>query len=273
MLGRIPHVTLHFVLEGTGRVEIVGNANYDLEKGDMLVVPSHYSHVLRGQATQQELTETNIADDFPLKRLEAAGQGSGRFVVLCAAVSVSVQGVQFLEEFILNSLRAKKSEMPSITKLMELLIAELRDTDRLNQAILNALLLPCLLLAFRQKMINKDPSVSWLYAFGDAQLFKALKVMTMEPGATHTVESLAAVAGMSRARFAAQFSKRFGIAPVEMLRDLRLIRAAGLLAHAKDPVKRIASMVGFSSRSAFSRAFKAKWGVGPQHYRSANRVF
>ncbi len=50
---------------------------------------------------------------------------------------------------------------------------------------------------------------------------------------------------------------------------MRLRRAERLLAETKLPVKSVAARVGYASRSHFSRAFKAAFGIDPAAYRTA----
>ncbi len=73
---------------------------------------------------------------------------------------------------------------------------------------------------------------------------------------------------MSRAAFAERFRATFERSPMAFLRDLRLRRAARLLAETDLPVKTVAGRVGFASRSHFSRAFKASFGADPAAYRA-----
>jgi len=51
------------------------------------------------------------------------------------------------------------------------------------------------------------------------------------------------------------------------LRQSGLARAAQLLTERRAPVKRIAQMVGFDSRSAFTRAFTLCYGQSPRAFR------
>jgi AraC-like DNA-binding protein len=80
------------------------------------------------------------------------------------------------------------------------------------------------------------------------------------------VESLAERVGMSRARFAARFKASFGAGPMRIVRDLRLQHAARLLMEGTSGVARVAELVGFSSRSHFSEAFEARYGISPGKY-------
>ena len=90
------------------------------------------------------------------------------------------------------------------------------------------------------------------------------------PEGPHTVESLAALAGMSRSAFARTFLEAFGRTPIDYVRDVRLRRGARLLHRGDLSVSEIAGRVGFASRSHFSRAFRDQFGCSPAKFRSAD---
>jgi transcriptional regulator GlxA family with amidase domain len=54
---------------------------------------------------------------------------------------------------------------------------------------------------------------------------------------------------------------------MDFLYDIRMRKAAKLLETTDFPVKKVASSVGFASRSHFSRAFKGFTGADPTAYR------
>ena len=56
---------------------------------------------------------------------------------------------------------------------------------------------------------------------------------------------------------------------MDLLRELRLRRAAQMLKSSQAPVKAVAQAVGYGSRSYFSRAFKAFYGIDPAAYRAS----
>jgi transcriptional regulator GlxA family with amidase domain len=93
--------------------------------------------------------------------------------------------------------------------------------------------------------------------------------MVDQPGASFTLERLAQLAGMSRSAFAHHFKKAFGRPAMDVLREVRLRRAAHLLRATDLPVKLVASQVGFGSRSHFSRAFRTHSGQDPAGFRAA----
>jgi transcriptional regulator GlxA family with amidase domain len=92
--------------------------------------------------------------------------------------------------------------------------------------------------------------------------------MQAGPEQAFTLSTLAEVAGMSRSVFAERFVTALGESPMEFLKTLRLGRATHLLLRTDLPVKNIASRVGYSSRSSFTRAFLARYGAAPARFRT-----
>jgi transcriptional regulator GlxA family with amidase domain len=139
-----------------------------------------------------------------------------------------------------------------------------------SQAMIRAILLECMIEMLRLRLMAKDNALAWMAALKDPTVWRALKLMLDEPGQAHTVENLADAVGMSRSAFAKRFSDAYGSGPMELLRDLRVRMAGALLKDTDLPVKRIAEMVGFSSRSAFSRMFETKTDLSPRNFRAAH---
>jgi AraC-like DNA-binding protein len=110
----------------------------------------------------------------------------------------------------------------------------------------------------------------WLTALRDERLGRVVDRVLETPGADHTVDSLAEIAVMSRSSFAAHFAESFGRSPMSFVNDVRMHRAARLLAVENLSIDQVARNVGYSSRSHFSRAFKAHSGVPPKNFRAEN---
>lgn len=98
-------------------------------------------------------------------------------------------------------------------------------------------------------------------------LDRALALMLARAGEGWTVSALARAAGLSRAAFARQFQRRFGVSPMRYLADLRMREAARLLSETDATLALIAAEVGYESEFAFSRAFKRHSGEAPGTYR------
>jgi DNA-binding response OmpR family regulator len=80
------------------------------------------------------------------------------------------------------------------------------------------------------------------------------------------VVQLAQAVGCSRSGLYRRLEALNAGSPADLLRTMRLERAAQLLAARKGSVSRIAHEVGFRSLSHFSRAFRAHYGTAPSEY-------
>lgn len=117
---------------------------------------------------------------------------------------------------------------------------------------------------------NKGPDR--LFAgLADRHLSVALTAMHDEPGRDWTLESMARTAGLSRTVFAERFSQLVGRPPMHYLADRRMQRATGLLAEGRESIAVIASLVGYQSAPAFSRAFRRFAGMPPAEWRDSQR--
>lgn len=80
-----------------------------------------------------------------------------------------------------------------------------------------------------------------------------------------SIETLAAIAGFSAFHLCRVFARTVGVPPHVYLRDVRLTKAADLLAQGKKIVT-VAMETGFCDQSHFHKAFKSKFGVTPRQY-------
>lgn len=110
------------------------------------------------------------------------------------------------------------------------------------------------------------PAENWLVGRA-SRLSAALSAMHDHPEQKWTVGGLAALSGMSRSIFAETFTKAIGEPPLRYLARWRLALAADLLTSTDLAIGEIIERVGYLSEPGFSRAFKAVYGVAPNHFR------
>jgi DNA-binding response OmpR family regulator len=84
-----------------------------------------------------------------------------------------------------------------------------------------------------------------------------------------TVKELSSQVGMSSTVFYDKIKSLTGLSPLEFIRDIRLKRAAQLLASGEYRVKETSFMIGFSDVKYFGKCFKAKYGLSPQEYKTS----
>jgi transcriptional regulator GlxA family with amidase domain len=103
----------------------------------------------------------------------------------------------------------------------------------------------------------------WIRALEDPQIREALGLIHEHPEEQWTVESLAARVAMSRSAFAARFRRLAGEPPLRYLTRFRINRASELLRAGSASLAQVATLSGYSSSAALSKAFKRWVGTAP----------
>ncbi|WP_329296130.1 AraC family transcriptional regulator [Streptomyces pseudovenezuelae] len=103
----------------------------------------------------------------------------------------------------------------------------------------------------------------------DPRVRRARELIAADPGAPHTVRSLADEVALSPSRFAHLFTRQSGRSPMRALREARLQHAARLLESTDLSVERVAAASGFASPFHFNRVFRDRYGTPPGAYRAA----
>lgn len=137
-----------------------------------------------------------------------------------------------------------------------------------RQAMLGRLFEMVLIQLLRTLMENGQIQVGLLAGMGHPRLRHALVAMHEQPGADWSLRTLAGHAGMSRSRFAAAFREVVGTTPGSYLQGWRTRLAQQALRRGQ-PLKRIASEIGYASEAALSRAFRAQTGQSPRQWKAA----
>lgn len=83
----------------------------------------------------------------------------------------------------------------------------------------------------------------------------------------HSLESLAGLSGFSPFHFHRIFRALVGESVMAHIRRLRLERAAGRLLGSEEPVIQVALEAGYETHEAFTRAFRAMFGLAPSGFR------
>jgi AraC family transcriptional regulator of arabinose operon len=102
----------------------------------------------------------------------------------------------------------------------------------------------------------------------DPRVRRAQELIAADPGAPHTIRSLATAVSLSPSRFAHLFTEQLGRSPMRALREARLHHAARLLESTDLSVERVAAASGFASPFHFNRVFRGRYGMPPGAYRA-----
>lgn len=269
VFGPLEAITVHYVLGGSGSVRVGDGAWMPFGPGSIVIVPARLSHAI-GEA--QDVVGEARGEEHCAVRHEGlvtftAGDGSRDVLLVCGMISATYEGALGLFASLQAPVVQDFASDSSLRQAFALMRAEIAEPSIGTQALTEALMKQCLILLLRRHL-TQDAATSPVFApMQDSRLARAVTEVLERPAAAHTVESLARAAGMSRASFADHFSQAFAQTPIDFVQKVRLRLAAQLLTTTDLPVKVVATSIGYASRSYFSRAFRATYGLEPKRYR------
>lgn len=266
------NILVHYILEGRGLLRTGDGSIAQFGPGSLVFVPRNCSHELSETGEEQEVHAWSegaapLADGM-IKF--AAPEASSAIVTACGTITVECGGLDLFEHF-REPVSEDVSENRNIPSAFDLMLQELEAPRFGTRSLCEAVMKQCMILAIRAQLERGDISLLPLGAVRDPRLLKALRAMMETPADEHNLDDLARLSGMSRSLFAERFAESFGRPPMDLLRQIRLHRAATLLRSTKLPIQVVAIAVGYASRSYFSRAFRAAYGKDPKTFREEAR--
>jgi len=174
-----------------------------------------------------------------------------------------------------DSLRAMVSGLPKcihirqaegegwLEGIVHFLMLEASDTQP-GAALMVSRLIDLVVIRTLRSWIHKGPASGWLGGLSDPRIASALKAIHEQPRQRWSIETLAAIAGMSRSSFCERFTALVGRSPLRYHNEWRLALARDLLVNRGARVGEIGLSIGYASEAAFSRAYKAYFGHSPR---------
>jgi AraC-like DNA-binding protein len=151
----------------------------------------------------------------------------------------------------------------ALASAVALLFREAGEAHCGRQAVVDRLAEVVVILLLRHLMDAGLVTSGVLAGLAEPRLARAINAMHEDPARPWTLVTLADVAGLSRARFAARFAAVVGQTPAAYLAAWRIALAQAELLRGR-PVAVVASAVGYDSASALARAFTRLVGFAPR---------
>ena len=85
------------------------------------------------------------------------------------------------------------------------------------------------------------------------------------------IDTIAETIGLSRSAFFKKLKSLTGFAPVDLVKEIRLTKAAKLMETTDANISEIAYTVGFRDAGYFGKCFRKKYGMSPKEYKNSNR--
>jgi AraC family transcriptional regulator, activator of mtrCDE len=264
--------TVHYCMDGKGELMIINGRSFKLREHSFVLLPPGVIYSVgsvgrqpKGTFRRRRFQAPLFAESVPTIR---AGEGRKGIVTACGEVTVAGRPAAGLFGDLTAPIVEHFEGPQGLREQFIVLLAESARPTIGTRALTEALLKQCLILLLRRMIERGTAPLPWLIGVTDDRRARALRSILERSSEPFTVESLAAIAGMSRSSFAARFAEAFGQTPMSLLRVARLRRARELLLTTDTPVARIAHEVGFLGRSNFSRAFRKMYSADPTRFRT-----
>ncbi|RWQ45883.1 AraC family transcriptional regulator [Mesorhizobium sp.] len=261
-------VRFHFVAEGRCRMRSDGLKPVMMNKGDVVLLPHGSAHEIANDSASRarplaELEPTLVGNGT--YRLTAGGGGE-RSLIVCCTIGFEGPTANPLLEMLPPIIHVRRDEIrDSYIATVLGLMAEEVQTQRIGGATIMARLADIILTHIVRTWVESAEAqlTGWLAAIKDPPVGRALAGIHRDPGAAWTLDSLAAIAGMSRSQFSRRFGKLLKVSPARYLAQWRMRLATAWIRNNFMTVAEAAARLGYESEASFSRAFKRSMGIPP----------
>lgn len=235
-----PYYYLLFIVDGEGSF-IHNQQTYPLQRHDMFCLLPHVTH------------EYYSTSEHPLRKIFMAFDGPMAY--------------QLLERIGLTS---HTPHVPNVlTPTIISSMFEFKNAIRRANGKPNDLTrLACFLHVFdtlsthsHHVEIAKDNHESWLQ--------KGREYIDIHYADGINVERVSSYIGVGRTTFTKQFTKCYGITPIQYIQSLKMNEGKKLLEQSTYSLSEIAASLGYPDLFSFSKAFKKKEGISPSRFRAS----
>ena len=228
-----------------------------LKKGRLKIMPSR---------SRQIVLDTPSLLFFPRPRLHRlSGSEQEGAELVCATIEFGAGVLNPLVASLPEPLVLPLNAVPELAPALELLFSEAFSDAPGRQAAVDRLFEYVFLLLIRSAMNGHLVNEGVLVGLSDPRLSVAIEAMHRQPETSWSLEQLAQLAGMSRARFAAHFRRVVGMTPFEYLTRWRLGVAQTMLRKGSS-LKLTAPAVGYANATALTRVFTQHFGISPSEW-------
>jgi AraC family transcriptional activator of mtrCDE len=257
---------IHYCLAGTGRLLVGDDPPIPFKPHTLAILPGGRPFKIEARTDDAagSLLGTVESRQYAVPpgevRRYVAGAPPPEIVMICgyfrATHGASVDLFANLPAPIVETFTAADQLDHKLQSAMDELLRQEVGSGAMSMALLKQVLITLL----RRSLASADRWAQRFVGLSDPRIARAFADMVARPGATHTVQTLADTAGLSRSSFMSRFTAAFGDSPMTVLRQIRMRRARALLAAGTLTTDQVAAAVGYSNRSSFHRAFLKAYG-------------
>ena len=189
--------------------------------------------------------------------------------VVCASIDFGAGDENPLLRGLPALLSVPLAHLPGLDLAQQLLFSEAQASRCGHGAVVDRLVEVLVIQLLRHAIAHHLVDGGVMAGLADPRLAKTLSALHADPAQAWNLDTMAGLAGMSRARFAAHFTRTVGIPPGDYLTGWRLGLARTLLRKGM-AVKQVAAEVGYASPGAFGRVFLRRIGSTPTQWQQSD---
>lgn len=261
----LTHFSLHAGVFYTGKLCGIHDFGKDALRGHLHLVKCGPVQVIGANHEVINITAPSLLflprpDTHRLVADERAGAD-----VVCGTIQFGGGGGNPITDSLPEVVLVELALLPGVQALLELMFDEAFSGHCGRQAVLDRLCEVLMIQLLRHCIDQGLTQGGTLAGLADARLAKVLIALQEDPARQWALSDMAALAGMSRARFAVRFREITGETPADYLASWRIMVAQRLLKQGL-ALKHVAYDVGYGSASALTRAFVRKLGASPTQW-------
>lgn len=267
----------HVVSHGACLLDVGEEKGILLKAGDVAILPHGDPHTVRSPSiatgSEKPLQTVQRRHDNLLLKKNVDGPPDTKLICGRLRFEQAHDNMVLMALPAVILLRASGgTDARRLRTIVDMIQAEL-DEDRLGAYALAADLASALMVIVLRAHFESQPNSRGILAvLENRHTARVLAAILAEPARLWTLDGLAALAITSRATLVRLFQKTAGMAPLAFLAELRLAIARQRLLAGPAPLGLIAEEVGYQSETAFSRAYRRRYGIAPAADRKSESV-
>src|SRR6476620_10460241 len=256
----------HIVTNGNCLLERYSGETFKLEAGSILLLPQGDPHVVRS-ASRGGSTGAPIRTEYNNAiRIKSFFNDAAATEMICGRLRLD--GAMYslvtaaLPKAIVLSI-GRGDLFDRMRMLVQAIDEELQAARPGAATIATELATALFVMMLRLHFEQSASSSGIMRLLASASSARAVTAMLRAPAHPWTLDELAAEAHVSRATLVRIFRREGDLPPLGFLSELRLGLARQRLSSSNATLAQVAAAVGYASETAFSRAFRKRYGISP----------
>jgi AraC-like DNA-binding protein len=268
---------IHYNLSGTGRMVVGGFSPFPLVPHTLVITPAkkpfHIEVDDRTAAKTVNVVEAQWDPRFG-ERIQqfVAGDVDPMLMLICGYFRATYGSSIDLFAGLSTPIVERFEPADELGSKLQAALVEISGRQVGMQAMTTAILKQVLVTLVRRSLNSTSVWLERFSILSDRQISLAFADMVARPSADHSVTALAQKAGLGRSAFMARFVRAIGCSPMVALRQIRMKRAADMLAARTFSVKQIARRSVIGAAAAFSVPFAKCMDTSRQNLRVMDRT-